>query len=48
MNPKHTPPRSVRVPNKRWEAARIEAIRRGETISDAVNRFLEQYNAGHK
>lgn len=43
MNPKHTPPRSVRVPTDVWEAAKQEADRRGETVSDAIVRFLRRY-----
>lgn len=43
MNPNHTPPRTVRVPQDVWDAARAEAERRGESVSDAVNRFLRRY-----
>jgi hypothetical protein len=39
----HTPPRTVRVPDAVWQAARAEAARRGESVSDAVNRFLRRY-----
>jgi len=42
----HTPPRSVRVPADRWQAAKQEAARRGETITDAINRFLDAYARG--
>lgn len=43
MNPKHTPPRSIRVPDAVWQAAKDEAERRGETVTDAVVRFLRRY-----
>lgn len=41
--PTHTPPRTIRVPDAVWKAARAEAERRGESVSDAVNRFLRRY-----
>ena len=43
MKPKHTPPRSIRVPDDVWNAAKAEAERRGETVSDVVVRFLRRY-----
>ena len=43
MKPTHTPPRSIRVPSQVWEAAKQEAERRGETVTDAVVRFLRRY-----
>lgn len=43
MKPTHTPPRSLRVPDKVWEDAKREAERRGETVTDAVVRFLTRY-----
>ena len=43
MKPTHTPPRSVRVPDEVWQRAKEEAERRGETVSDAVVRFLRRY-----
>ena len=43
MRATHTPPRSVRVPDDVWEAAKAEAARRGETVTDAVVRFLRRY-----
>lgn len=42
-NPSHTPPRSVRVPNELWYAAQEVASDRGESVSEAVNRFLARY-----
>jgi macrodomain Ter protein organizer (MatP/YcbG family) len=41
-----TKPRSVRVPDDVWEAAKVEAERRGETVTDAVVRFLRRYGKG--
>jgi len=43
MNPAHTPPRSVRVPDDVWDAAKAKAAERGETVTDAVVRFLARY-----
>jgi hypothetical protein len=43
MKPTHTPPRSVRVPEDVWQAAKGEAERRGETVTDAIVRFLARY-----
>lgn len=40
--PTHTKPRSVRVPDPIWEAAKRTAARRGETVTDAVVRYLEK------
>jgi macrodomain Ter protein organizer (MatP/YcbG family) len=39
----HTPPRSVRVPDDVWQSAKDEAERRGETVTDAIVRFLTRY-----
>lgn len=35
--------RNVRVPDVEWEAAKREAARRGETVTDAIKRFLRRY-----
>lgn len=37
------PVRSIRVPDGVWEAAKTEAKRRGETVTAAVVRALEEY-----
>lgn len=39
----HTPPRSVRVPDELWYEAQAKATDRGETVSEAINRFLRGY-----
>jgi len=39
----HTPPRSVRVAAALWDAARVKADERGETITDVIVRALERY-----
>lgn len=39
------PPRSVKVPDERWKAARAKAEKRGETITDVINRKLDEYLA---
>ncbi|ROR97814.1 hypothetical protein EDD28_2423 [Salana multivorans] len=44
MRTTHTPPRSIRVPDEVWDAAKAEAERRGETVTDAVLRFLRRYS----
>jgi macrodomain Ter protein organizer (MatP/YcbG family) len=43
MKDTHTPPRSVRVPDELWEKAKAEAERRGETVTDAIVRYLTRY-----
>lgn len=43
MKATHTPPRSIRVPDPIWQAAKNEAERRSETLTDAVVRFLTRY-----
>lgn len=35
--------RSIRVPDDVWDAAKREAARRGETVTDAVVRALRRY-----
>ena len=42
----NTPPRSVRVPEDVWQAAKDAAERKGETVSGAVVRFLRRYGRG--
>ncbi len=42
----HTPPRSVRVPDDVWQAAKRAAEARGETVSEAVVRYLRRYGRG--
>ena len=39
-----TPLRSFRVPDDLWDAAKAEATRRGETVTDALVRFLRDYS----
>jgi antitoxin component of RelBE/YafQ-DinJ toxin-antitoxin module len=36
--------RVVRVSDRIWDAAKTRADERGETISDAVRKFLERYS----
>jgi hypothetical protein len=38
-----TPPRSVRVPDDLWQAAKARAEDRGETVSDVLVRALTNY-----
>lgn len=44
-SPKGTrvPARSVKVPDDRWNAAKAKAEKRGETITDVINRKLDEY-----
>lgn len=46
-NPKHTPIRTVRVPDDTWKAAQERAAERGETVSAVVVRALERYIRQH-
>jgi antitoxin component of RelBE/YafQ-DinJ toxin-antitoxin module len=39
----HNKRRSVVVPDDLWHAAQAKAEERGETVSDAIRRFLERY-----
>ena len=39
----NTPPRSVRIPDDLWQAAKATADQRGETITDAIVRALKRY-----
>jgi len=43
VKPTHTPPRSIRVPDDVWDAARQKAAERGETISQVVVDALRRY-----
>lgn len=35
--------RVVRVPDQLWDAAKTRADEKGETVSDAIRKFLERY-----
>lgn len=35
--------RVVRIPDHLWEAAKARADERGETVSEAIRKFLERY-----
>lgn len=37
------PLHSIRVPQDLWEAAQAEAKERGESLSEAIRRFLKRY-----
>ena len=41
-----TPLRSIRVPDDVWSAAKAAASRKGESVSEAVVRFLRRYGRG--
>ena len=41
-------PHMIRVDDQLWEASLAEAARRGESISEAVRRFLRRYTKGKK
>jgi antitoxin component of RelBE/YafQ-DinJ toxin-antitoxin module len=35
--------RVIRVPDRLWAAAKARADERGETVSEAIRKFLERY-----
>lgn len=35
--------RVVRVPDQLWDAAKTRADEKGETVSEAIRKFLERY-----
>ena len=45
MSPKesHTPQRTIRVDDETWDAALEAAESRGETVSEAIRKFLKRY-----
>lgn len=43
MRETHTPPRSVRIPDELWQAAKTKAAENGETVTDVIVRALERY-----
>lgn len=36
--------RVIRVPDKLWAAAKAKADEKGETVSEAIRKFLERYS----
>jgi hypothetical protein len=44
----HTPPRTFRVPDDIYLAAKAEAKERGESVTDVVVRALERYGRRHR
>lgn len=38
-----TPQRTVRVPDKTWDAAKAVAERRGDNLSEVIRQALERY-----
>ncbi len=42
-NQPKTPKRSVRVPDELWQAVKVKAKQRGETITDVIVRALKRY-----
>ena len=43
MNPKHTPPRSIRVDDELWAAAKATAEAEGKTLTDVITAYLRRY-----
>ena len=41
--PTHTPPRSIRIGEELWQAAKAKADERGETVTDVIVRALQRY-----
>jgi len=44
-NVEKTPRRTVRVPDERWDAVKAKAEERCETVTDVINRKLDEYLA---
>lgn len=44
-NKPKTTGRNIRVPDERWERAKARAEAEGTTVSEAVNRFLEEWGS---
>ena len=42
-NQPKTPARAIRVKDELWHKAQKRAAERGETVSEAIRRFLERY-----
>lgn len=42
-NQPKTPLRSVRVPEDLWQAAKVRASEKGETVTDVMTRALRRY-----
>ena len=40
---KDNPARGIRVPDDLWHRAKVRADEKGETVSEAVRKFLERY-----
>lgn len=41
-----TPPRSVRIPDKLWDAAKAKAAENDETVTHVIVRALRRYVRG--
>lgn len=35
--------KAIRVPGELWQAAKVKADSRGETLSDVIRKYLERY-----
>lgn len=42
-NQPKTPKRGVRVPDELWQAVKVKAKDRGETVTDVILRALKRY-----
>ena len=42
-----TPPRSIRIPDEIWQAAKARAAREGTTVTAIIMKALRRYGAGH-
>lgn len=42
-NENHTPVRNIRVPDDIWDAAKVCAAERGETVTAVLTRALKRY-----
>jgi len=43
MDPDHTPPRSVRVPNDLWKAAKVKAAAERTTVTAVIIAALTEF-----
>lgn len=42
-NAPKTPQRTIRIPDKTWEAAKAAAEQRGDNLSEVIRKSLERY-----
>lgn len=45
-NQPKTPARSIRIDDELWAKAQARAAARGESVTEAIRKFLERYSRG--